>query len=257
MNESLIIISPWGYAAVTGLGLISAAMVQVYAKSHGLKVVWAQIRMTLQLVLMGFVLVAIFDHPHPVVSLLAIAVMETFAVLTVVGQHRGSVSRRALLTAGAGLVVGSVISCALFVTTVVGINPLVNPRYLLPLLGMIVGNSMTAINLAVRYMASQVKSQKTMVETVLHLGGTKNYAVAPIAKEAFLSALTPTITTMLSLGIVMLPGMMTGQILSGSVPLVAVGYQLSIMVGILFSVVLSTWFTLQFGGRYFLDEIPD
>lgn len=96
-----------------------------------------------------------------------------------------------------------------------------------------------------------------MVETVLHLGGTENYAAVPFAKEAFLSELTSTTTTMLSLGIVMLPGIMTGQILSGSVPLMAVGYQLSIMVGILFSVVFSTWFTLQFGGRYFLDEIPD
>ena len=255
--NTIVHIGPCGYALLAPIGLASAAIVQYFSHSHGWKIIWAQIRMTLQLVLMGFILVAIFDHPHPLVSILAITVMEIFAAITVVNEHRRTVPKAVLRYAALGLVGGSLIACALFIYGVVGINPLVNPRYLLPLLGMIVGNSMTAMNLAIRSMHTQICAQATMITSAVLLGARKSDAVAPVAREAFLASLTPTITTMFSLGIVVLPGMMTGQILSGSLPLVAVAYQLAIMVAILFSVVLSTLFALTRGGRHFLNHIPD
>lgn len=253
----MITIGVWGYVLVVALGVASAALVQLFARSLGVKLMWAQVRMTLQLVLMGFVLVALFAHPHPALSLGAVAVMEIFAVATVRSEHRRTVPTKALRAASAGLVCGSAVSAAIFLCGVVGVNPLVNPRYLLPILGMIIGNSMTAMNLAVRAMHTQVESQRTRIVTALLLGATKTQATAPLAREAFTAALTPTLTTMFSLGIVMLPGMMTGQILSGTVPLVAVGYQLAIMVGILFAVVVSTWLALSWGGRHYISDIPD
>lgn len=255
--NSIVQISLWGYAALMAMGIVSATLVQLFTRSHGWKLVWAQLRMTFQLVAMGFVLVGIFNHPHPLISVGAVSVMEVFAVYTVVWEHRRRVPRRVLSVNAVGLVVGSLLTCAVFIATVVGINPLVNPRYLLPLLGMIIGNSMTAINLTIGSMRTQVEAQTSMVTTALLLGSTKADAVAPLAREAFVSGLTPTITAMLSLGVVMIPGMMTGQILSGSLPLVAVAYQLAIMVAILFAIVISTLFALKYSGPHYLAHIPD
>lgn len=251
-TSQIIEISITGYIVACVMGIGAAALVQYFAKTDGLKVIWAQIRMTFQLILMGFVLLAIFNYPNPLVSIIALAVMELFAVLTVLNQHRGKVPKAALTYVALGLVVGSVIATVIFLVGIIELNPLVNPRYLLPTAGMIVGNTMTAMNLAVRALENQVKTQQDMIETALYLGATPEWAVAPLTREAFITALTPTITTMFSLGIVMLPGMMTGQLLSGALPITAVIYQIIIMVGILFSVVISVILTFKLGGKQFL-----
>ena len=88
----------------------------------------------------------------------------------------------------------------------------------------------------------------------LSLGATKFEALLPFAKQSFIAALNPTIATMATMGIVSLPGMMTGQILGGSVPLVAIKYQIAIMVAILASTVLSILLSLVFTLRISIDK---
>lgn len=97
-------------------------------------------------------------------------------------------------------------------------------------------------------------TQKNLVEEALILGATPQAATKSIVNSAFDAAIMPTINSMLGMGIVFLPGMMTGQILSGTSPATAVNYQIAIMLGILGAVALTVILMLQLGYRNFFNE---
>jgi putative ABC transport system permease protein len=143
-----------------------------------------------------------------------------------------------------------------FLFGVVGISPWYDAQYFIPLAGMIVGNALTGVSLALSQMNQQMHEKQAQVEEVLILGGTLSEATKAIVDQSFSEAIVPTLNTMVGMGIVFLPGMMTGQILSGVSPLLAIRYQIAIMLGILGSVSLSVFFVLYFGIKtYFNDQI--
>lgn len=119
---------------------------------------------------------------------------------------------------------------------------------------MIIGNSMTGIALGVNSLHAGMHDQKSKVEAALMLGATPKMASRDIVNQAFDAAMLPTINSMVTMGIVFLPGMMTGQILSGISPLVAVEYQIAIMLGIVGSVSLSVILFVQLGYRTYFNH---
>ena len=119
---------------------------------------------------------------------------------------------------------------------------------------MLVGNSMTGITLGVNRLVDGMSTQKHLVEGALMLGATPKMAAKHIVDDAFDSAILPTINSMLGMGIVFLPGMMTGQILSGASPVDAISYQIAIMLGILGSVSLTVILFVQLGCKTFFNE---
>jgi putative ABC transport system permease protein len=114
-------------------------------------------------------------------------------------------------------------------TTQLNPEPWYHPRYALPLLGMILGNTMTGISLGLHTLTSGLVRERAAVEARLALGATRHEAVLPVTRMALRSALMPIINSMAATGLVALPGMMTGQILAGAEPAQAVRYQLLIM----------------------------
>jgi len=96
-------------------------------------------------------------------------------------------------------------------------------------------------------------TQRNLVEEALILGATSQAATSPIINNTFEAAIMPTINSMLGMGIVFLPGMMTGQILSGIAPTTAVNYQIAIMLGILGAVAITVIVMLQLGYRSFFN----
>lgn len=98
---------------------------------------------------------------------------------------------------------------------VVRINPWYNPQYFIPIAGMMVGNSLTGLSLGVKSLLEGMTTQKNLVEEALTLGATPQMATKNIINSTFDAAIMPTINSMLGMGIIFLPGMMTGQILSG------------------------------------------
>ncbi|MBN1775221.1 MAG: ABC transporter permease, partial [Clostridiales bacterium] len=137
---------------------------------------------------------------------------------------------------------------------VVRISPWYDPQYFIPIAGMIVGNSMTGISLGVKSLTEGMTVRKETVEEALILGATPQAASADIINSTFDAAIMPTINSMLGMGIVFLPGMMTGQILSGTLPTTAIAYQIAIMFGIFGSVSLSVILMLQLGYRTFFNK---
>ncbi len=215
--------------------------------------VLASVRMTLQLMLTGYVLLWIFDNPHPLFTLGVIAVMETFAIFTVYKKFKGRLSTAMKRVVAIGLATGTLASLAYFLFVVVQISPWYDPQYFIPLAGMLVGNSMTGISLGVGRLLDGMQDNREQVEEALILGATPKKAAAPIVDGAFDAAILPTINSMLGMGIVFLPGMMTGQILSGTLPTTAIAYQIAIMLGILGAVAASVLLMLYLGARTFFN----
>ena len=122
-----------------------------------------------------------------------------------------------------------------------------DPQYTIPLSGMIIGNAMTGVTLGLKSFHEQLTARKNQVDTLLNLGVAPQLILTPFAASALETALLPTLNSMLGMGIVSLPGMMTGQILSGTLPTTAILYQIAIMITICTVVCLTTFSSLFLG----------
>jgi putative ABC transport system permease protein len=108
-------------------------------------------------------------------------------------------------------------------------DPWYDPRYAIPLLGMVLGNCMTGVGLGLDTLTTSLANRRAGVEAQLMLGASRRAATAPVMRVALRSALMPVINSMAATGVVSLPGMMTGQILGGVPPVEAVKYQILVM----------------------------
>jgi putative ABC transport system permease protein len=119
---------------------------------------------------------------------------------------------------------------------------------------MILGNTMTGISLGLDVLTNGLVRERTAVEACLALGGTRYQALLPVVRDAMRSGLMPTINAMAAIGLVSLPGMMTGQILAGVEPIDAVKYQLLIMFLIAGGTGLGTLAAVLGGARLLTDH---
>jgi putative ABC transport system permease protein len=211
----------------------------------------ATIRMTVQLILTGYLLIYLFDNPHPLWTLLVILVMVLFAIYTIFKKFSGELSRRLKRVIAVSLPLGGLPVLIFFLLVVIRIDPYFDPQYVIPITGMIIGNSMTGISLGLHTMIKGMHVEREAIEAHLLLGATPRQASRDLINHAFDNAIMPTINSMLGMGIIFLPGMMTGQILSGVVPTMAIQYQIVIMLGILSSVSATTFLALKFGALTF------
>lgn len=233
-------------------------MVLVIISKRGIKrekeILISSVRMTIQLILAGFALTFIFENPHPLTTVGIIGLMEFFAISTVYKKFKGKLSVKLKKTIAFSMVSGTLTCLLYFLFVVVRINPWYDPQYFIPIAGMFVGNSMTGISLGVKALIEGMTTQRNLVEEALILGATPQMATRSIINSTFDGAIMPTINSMIGMGIVFLPGMMTGQILSGTLPTTAVAYQIAIMFGILGAVSLTVILMLYFGYRSFFNS---
>lgn len=208
---------------------------------------WASIRMTIQLIIAGLLLTYIFKNPHPVFSAIYIFVMAGFAVYRVWNVCPRINIYFKLITA-TGLVVISITTVIFFVGGVVQVS-IFNPQYVIPLGGMIIGNTMTGLALGIKTFTENLEGQKNKISTLQNLGVSPHAILMPFVNTALETALLPTLNAMLGMGIVSLPGMMTGQILSGTLPTTAIVYQIAIMITICTVVCLTVYVSLYFGHK--------
>ncbi len=239
------------------LAYIFVLIVLIIVRARGIKrekeIIVSSVRMTLQLILVGYLLVYIFDNPNPFVTMGIIALMEVFAIYTVFKKFKNQLSKALKQVIAASMLMGTLSCLVYFLLVVVRISPWYDPQYFIPIAGMIVGNAMTGISLGVKSLVEGMTIQRAAVEEALILGATPRDASKDIINSSFDSAILPTINSMVGMGIVFLPGMMTGQILSGTVPTTAIAYQIAIMLGILGAVSLTVFMMLQRGYKTFFN----
>jgi putative ABC transport system permease protein len=186
--------------------------------------------MVVQLTLVGMVLTTLFSLVSPLWTGLAADGMVLFA------GHE-AVQRQERQLAGwwsYGIGTGSMMMASGAVTvfalaTALRPDPWYDPRYAIPLLGMVLGNCMTGVGLGLDTLTTSLANRRAGVEAQLMLGASRRAATAPVMRVALRRALMPVINSMAATGVVSLPGMMTGQILGGVPPVEAVKYQILVM----------------------------
>ena len=218
LNAAMLILLSIGISAFQRLGL-------------GRSLVIGAIRATLQLIAMGYILRWVFALDRWYVVVLALLIMVGFATLTITGRLKGDKRQKAALRVicAAAIFLGSVLTLAYVDTLVVPITPWYNPRYLIPLFGMIVSNAMNGAALAAERLHAEIESRRGEIETWLSLGASPQQASATCVNKALFAAMIPTVNSLAVVGVVSLPGMMTGQILAGADPTLAVRYQLVVV----------------------------
>jgi putative ABC transport system permease protein len=205
----------------------------------------ASFRMTVQLVLAGLILTYVFKNPHPIFVVLYIIAMITFSIKRVLSKNK-EINKKFKISVAISLSLSGLFVLSYFVIIVVG-KSIFNPQYTIPLAGMIMGNAMTGVTLGLKTFTENIKSQRDKIDALLNLGVTPKKILLPFVNNSLETALLPTMNNMLGMGIVSLPGMMTGQILSGTLPTTAIMYQIAIMIAICTSVCLTVFCTLHFG----------
>lgn len=188
------------------------------------------IRAAVQLVAIGYALKILFAAAHPVWVMVALVVMSLVAAWTAAGrvEHgppRSILFGRALLAIGVSALVALV---PVFVFIVIP-QPWYDARYLIPIGGMMLSSAMNIVAQTFERLFASARTEVATIEACLALGATPDQAIRPQTHAALRSALTPTINGLVTVGLVALPGMMTGQIVSGTPPEEAVRYQLVIM----------------------------
>ncbi|APG26503.1 iron export ABC transporter permease subunit FetB [Syntrophotalea acetylenivorans] len=251
--QEIIALAPhdllWAYGAL----LLAAALAWQHRIGQSRDLLWGSLRMVLQLLAVGYALRWIFAARHPLPTVLMLLVMGGFSLQIMAGRLRHKLPgfyRIVSLSLFAGCGGVTLYFCLL----VVAPSPWYEPRYLIPLAGMIIGNSINGACLAVERLAAEMKERQAEIEAALCLGASPRMACQEPLRNAFRAALLPMVNTMAAMGVVSLPGMMTGQILSGTDPLIAVKYQIAIMCAIVGSVALTSALLLLQGYRtYFTD----
>lgn len=252
--NGIIDLGLWQVMSAYAFVLLVLAIIKKRGIRREKEILITSVRMTVQLVLAGYALALVFDHPSPAITAGIIILMEWFAVRTVYKKFEGKLSGKMKKAVAISMTAGTLSCLLFFLFIVVRIDPWYNPQYFIPIAGMLVGNSMTGISLGVKSLIESMTTQKSLVEEALILGATPRMATKAIVDNTFDAAIMPTINSMVGMGIVFLPGMMTGQILSGTLPTTAVAYQISIMFGILGAVALSVILMLHLGYRSFFNE---
>ncbi|HUI16350.1 MAG TPA: iron export ABC transporter permease subunit FetB [Alphaproteobacteria bacterium] len=249
---------PLGYgdvAIAAVLVLVNGLLSLWFALGLERQIAVATLRMVIQLVLVGLVLHALFNAEAPFWTLLAALVMIAFA-------GRESVARQERPFTGwwsYGLGTSTVLMAAglvtvLALTTAVRPQPWYDPRFAIPLLGMILGNTMNGISLGLNTLTVAAARERNAIEARLALGATRWEALGTVTRGALKSGMLPIINSMSATGLVSLPGMMTGQILSGVAPEQAVKYQLLIMFLIAGSTALGSLAAVMLGAARLTDQ---
>ncbi len=240
------------------LAYIFVIIVLIIVRARGIKrekeIVLSSVRMTLQLMLVGYLLVYLFENPNALITTGILVLMEAFAIFTVFNRFKKSLTAPLKWVIATSMSIGTVLCIVYFLVVVIRISPWYDPQYFIPISGMIIGNSMTGISLGVKTLLDGMGQQKAAVEEALILGATPQDASKTVVNSAFDAAILPTVNSMVGMGIVFLPGMMTGQILSGTLPTTAIAYQIAIMLGILGAVALTVIIMLGWGYRTFFNK---
>jgi putative ABC transport system permease protein len=200
-------------------------------------------RMTVQLALVGLYLKYLFDLNSLWLNILWICIMIIIANSNVL-SNTGLNKKKFFFLTLSGIAFSTVFTVVIFVFLAVRPQPFYDARYLIPIAGIILGNCLRGNIISLERFYSSIKKNEKEYNTYLQLGATLHEAYGPYFRQALTAAIAPSLSTMATIGLVSLPGMMTGQILGGSSPMVAIKYQIAVMTAIICSTTLSAFLNI-------------
>ena len=211
-------------------------------------------RTAIQLSLIGLVLKALFANAHlHWVALMSLIMLLIAGREVMVRQERRFTGWWGYAVGTFSMFLSSFAVTVFALIVVLGNTPWYAPQYAIPLLGMLLGNTMNGIAIAMDRLTHAAWEQRAVIEARLVLGHSWDEAVAELRRQAIRSGMIPIINAMAAAGVVSLPGMMTGQILAGAAPVDAVKYQIMIMFLIVVGTGLGTLAAVTIGAKHLFD----
>ncbi len=236
--HDVIHISIWALVGAAGMVVVAAIVSRILRLRLEKDLLVATLRAFVQLMVVGYILDWIFDvNRWFLVSawiILMIGIASYNAMRRQTAHFPGLLPRF-----GLAIILSSAFSMAIGVGLIIHPSPFWNPQYLIPIGGMIIGNSMTAAALSINRLTSEMKTGRGAVEAALSLGASRHIATLPAMRASVKAGMLHIITNTMVVGLVHLPGMMTGQIVGGVDPGEAVRYQIIIMYILMTSNTLS------------------
>ena len=227
-SDSYVEVGLLGLALAAGLLLLVLGVSRLFRLELAGVVLVAAVRCYFQLLLLGMVLVYLFQWDHPLLTGLVFGLMIFFSAHTIRARLR-AVPVPVFGPVLVAVSLGGIAITALVVGVILQVQPLWTARFWLPMGGMVLGNSMTGIAIAVERLFSDLQHRKGQVWTLLSLGASPAEAARPSLHAALRAGLIPIINNMAAVGLVSIPGMMTGQVLAGADPGQAARYQIVVM----------------------------
>ncbi len=251
----MIHLSPWDLGLASLLVLLLAGMSWRLRLGVEGRVLIAAARSTLQLMLVGLVLKILFNQTSlPLIGLMALVMLSAAGFEVMQRQKRRYLGHWGYSIGVFSMFLSSFSVTLLALTVIIGVDPWYQPQYLIPLLGMLLGNTMSGVAIALDNLTRHAWESRGPIEARLLAGGTWEQAIEGVRRESLRSGLIPIVNAMGTAGLVSLPGMMTGQILAGGPPLEAAKYQLMIMFLIAAGTGLGSMAAVWIGSRRLFDE---
>ncbi len=210
-------------------------------------------RMAIQLMFVGVYLKYIFEFDSIAINLVWVVLMIIVASISI--TRRSNLKLKYLV-----LPIMIAISANVLFNGIVfgflldGIGNLLNARYLIPIMGMVIGNTLSSSIIGIRSFFHNLNINEGTYLYSLSCGASKNEAIFEFTKNAFREAFNPVIASTAAIGLIWLPGMMTGQILGGSNPFIAIKYQIVIVSAIFAGSVLTVFLTIYLSQKIAFDK---
>jgi len=228
---SAIDLSALDLALAALLLLINGAISLTFGLRLEPRVALAAVRMTVQLAAIAFILKFVFAQTSPLWTLvvaLAMVLVAGYELMRRQGRRFSGWWAYGLGNATLLLVGG--LATLYAAAGLIGPQPWYAPRYVLPILAMVLAATLTSVSLALQTLTEGAEQEREAIEARIALGATRFGAFSPLVRRALGAAITPLLNTMSLAGMVTLPGLMTGQILAGADPVEAAKYQIVIML---------------------------
>jgi len=226
----VITLNPWDLSIAAVLVLALAFTGYRLQLDITRSLIVSAIRTTVQLLLIGLVLKILFANAQWYFVVAIAAVMLTVASREVLArQQRRFIGWWSFGIGSASMFLSSFTLAVLTLMVIIGSEPWYSPQYAIPLLGMLLGNTMNGVSLSMDRLTQSAWQQRDIIEQRLMLGLTRHEAFLEVRRQSIRAGMIPIINAMSTAGLVNLPGMMTGQIIAGSPPVEAVKYQILIM----------------------------
>ncbi len=226
----LLLLIPIGLAIYLGINILATTIISV-------------LRMTFQLLFVGFYLHIVFERNLWWLNLLWLLLMLIVADLTVIKGTKLAL-KKFILPLFPAILVGTSLPLLYFTGIILRLPNLLEAQYFIPIGGMIMGNCLRADIIGISNFYQSIRKNEKNYLYNLALGATLWESVTPYLRQAYYQSLAPTIATLATIGLVSLPGMMTGIIMAGANPMTAIKYQIAIMLAIFVSTAITVFITL-------------
>jgi len=250
---ALVVLEWWDLALAAALILVNAAASLALRLGLERRLLVASLRTVVQLSLLGLVLQWVFKQPGPWAVIGMMLVMVAFAGWEAVRRTTHRVPGG--LFVGMGVMFVTSMTVTLYgVVVVIGVRPWYEPQFAIPILGMLLGNTLNGISLGLETVLDGFRRDRLDVEMLLAHGATRREASREVIRRAVRTGMIPILNSMVAAGVISIPGMMTGQILAGQDPSEAARYQIFILFSIAAGVTLGTMGVVFAAGRIVFDE---